>query len=158
MKSTFKALFLALTMALFVLPAVSTNAADINNIPAPDYTLKYTVDKSDTFIFSYNVKDFGAVSDGVTAGLRYCSPLRSRARSRCAGTGPNGCGAPRARHSGVPPPTMTAAAASRSGPLSGWVPMSLCREWALPCRKNPSSACGCSTASACPACPAPLSR
>ena len=52
MKSTFKALFLALTMALFVLPAVSTNAADINNIPAPDYTLKYTVDKSDTFIYS----------------------------------------------------------------------------------------------------------
>lgn len=66
MKSTFKALFFALTMALFVLPAVSTNAADINNIPAPDYTLKYTVDKSDTFIYSYNVKDFGSVSDGVT--------------------------------------------------------------------------------------------
>ena len=86
MKSTFKALFLALTMALFVLPAVSTNAADINNIPAPDYTLKYTVDKSDTFIYSYNVKDFGAVSDGVTDNTNIFQKLLNKLGDLGGGT------------------------------------------------------------------------
>lgn len=86
MKSTFKALFLALTIALFVLPAVSTNAADINNIPAPDYTLKYTVDKSDTFIYSYNVKDFGAVSDGVTDNTNIFQKLLNKLGDLGGGT------------------------------------------------------------------------
>lgn len=73
-------------MALFVLPAVSTNAADINNIPAPDYTLKYTVDKSDTFIYSYNVKDFGSVSDGVTDNTNIFQKLLNKLGDLGGGT------------------------------------------------------------------------
>lgn len=86
MKETFKALFLVLAMALFVLPAASVYAADINNIQAPDYKLKYTVDKSDTFIYSYNVKDYGAVSDGVTDNTTIFQKLLTRLGDLGGGT------------------------------------------------------------------------
>ncbi|MBR3646663.1 MAG: discoidin domain-containing protein [Lachnospiraceae bacterium] len=66
MLKTKKITFLLLFFLAFIVLPKSVQAKNINNIEAPEYRMKTTLDNSETFIYGYSVTEYGAVGDGIT--------------------------------------------------------------------------------------------
>lgn len=82
------ALFMALCLAFTPVSTMSmeAEAADINNIGSPVYTLHETMDGSEAFVYAYNVMDYGADNTGSNDNTQIFQKLLNKVNELGGGT------------------------------------------------------------------------